>query len=284
MRWNSTGYRITGKADLNAEDFFVEVEAPEVAERWRPGSFVILLLHEKGERIPLSVQKVRDGRLSLLVKRLGKSSWQLYREYGVGSEVAHLAGPLGKPIELKEYGNVVVVSDLVCGHAENYAISSALREINGNYVISIQSFKDRSEVYPEEFLTKDVCHEFWLTTLNGSAGIKGHFLDVVAKLLEERDIDIIFGGGELASLWRLAELTKPYGIPTIVTVRQIMVDGTGMCGSCRVLVDGKIKFACVDGPMFDAHKVSFEDALRRLTRFEREEKLALERYLRGGAP
>ncbi len=268
---------------MNAEDFFVEVEAPEVAERWRPGNFVILMLHERGERIPLSVQRVRGGRVTLFVKKLGKTSWQLYREYGVGDEITHFAGPLGKSIDLREYGNVVVVSDLVCGHAENYAISSALKRIEGNYVISIQSFKDRGEVYPEEFLTRSVCHEFWLTTLDGSMGVKGHFLDVVAKLLEEREIDAIFGGGDLVSLWRLAELTRPYGIPTIVTIRQIMVDGTGMCGSCRVLVDGKIKFACVDGPMFDAHKVNFEDALRRLTRFEREEKLALERYLKEAA-
>ena len=274
------GFKITDKRDLNSEDYLIEVEAPHIAEKLKPGNFVILLIHPKGERVPMSVQKAKNGRISMFIKKLGKTSIELYEKYQVGDYIDHIVGPLGNSVELKRYGNIVIASDLVCGHAENYNLSESLSAIDGNHVISIQSFPNKNEIYPRDVLAESVCHEYYLTTLDGSYGLKGHYLDVLRKLLDEGRVDIIFAGGDINSLRELANLTKPYGIPTYVTVRQIMVDGTGMCGSCRVLVDGEVKFSCVDGPIFNAHKVDFDDVLRRLARFRKEEREALEFYKR----
>ncbi len=271
-------YTITDKKDLSPIDYFIEVEAPHVAKTWKPGQFVIFMIHERGERIPMSIYKAEDGKIGMFIRKLGKTSLELYYEFNVGDSLWSVAGPLGKPIKVKNYGNVVFASDAVCGQAENYATLKAMKEA-GNYTISIQSFENKDNVYPEEFLAKPVADEHYITTDDGSVGIKGNYLDVIKELIEKDKVDIIFAGGKLGTLAQLAELTRPYGIPTIATVRQIMVDGTGMCGSCRILYDGEIKFACRDGPMFDAHKVDWEDVLRRSNRFLEEEKLAKERYI-----
>ncbi|RJS86691.1 ferredoxin-NADP reductase, partial [Candidatus Bathyarchaeota archaeon] len=133
------GFKITDKRDLNSEDYLIEVEAPHIAEKLKPGNFVILLIHSKGERVPMSVQKAKNGRISMFIKKLGKTSIELYEKYQVGDYIDHIVGPLGNPVELKRYGNIVIASDLVCGHAENYNLSESLSAIDGNHVISIQS-------------------------------------------------------------------------------------------------------------------------------------------------
>ncbi|MCK5598661.1 sulfide/dihydroorotate dehydrogenase-like FAD/NAD-binding protein [bacterium] len=267
-------HAITKKVDLNNGDYLMEVEAPNVAEKFQPGNFVILMTREKGERIPMSVQKAEDGKVSLFIKRLGKTSKELDR-YKVGDSFFQVIGPLGIAPEMKKYGNVAFCSDLVCGHAENYAFCKGLSEIEGNNVISIQTFPSEGDIYPESELTEHLCDEFYLTTVDGSKGRKGHYLDIVKELLEERKIDYIFAGGDLSKLRDLGELTKPYLIPTIITVRQIMIDGTGMCGSCRVFVDGEMKLTCIDGPMFDVHKLNFEDILHRVGMYKGEECKAM---------
>ena len=272
------GYKITKKENLSAIDFFMEVEAPHVARSWKPGQFVVLIVDEKGERVPMSVYYAEDGKVGMFIRRHGVTTFKLWYEKNVGDELLSVAGPLGKPIEVKYYGNVVFASDAVCAQAESYATLRAMKAA-GNYTIAIQSFENRDNVYPEKFLAKPVADEHYLTTDDGSVGIKGHYLDILKELIEKDKVDIVFAGGKLGSLKKLAELTRPYGIPTIVTVRQIMVDGTGMCGSCRILYDGKIKFACRDGPMFAAHKVDWDDVIRRDARFSEQQALARERYL-----
>lgn len=272
------GYRVTKKENLNDADFFMEVEAPHIARSWKVGQFVILIPDEKGERVPMSVYYAKNERIGMFIRRLGVTSLKLWYEKNVGDELFSVAGPLGKPIEVRYYGDVVFVSDAVCGYAESYATLRAMKKA-GNYTIAIQTFESATNVYPEKYLSKAVADEYYLTTEDGSIGIRGHYLDVLKELIEKGKVDIVFGGGKLTSLKRLAELTKPYGIPTIVSVRQIMVDGTGMCGSCRVLYDGQIKFVCRDGPMMNAHKIDWDDVIKRNNRFIKQEKLAKERYL-----
>ncbi|MDK2853499.1 MAG: ferredoxin/flavodoxin---NADP+ reductase [Thermococcaceae archaeon] len=274
------GYKITKKENLSAIDFFMEVEAPHIAKSWKVGQFVVLIVDEKGERVPMSVYYAdrENGRIGMFIRRHGVTTFKLWYEKKVGDEILSIAGPLGKPIEVKHYGNVVFAADAVCAQAEAYATLKAMKEA-GNYTIAIHSFENKANTYPEEYLAKPVADEFYITTEDGSVGRKGHYLDILKELIEQDKVDIVFAGGKLGSLKKLAELTRPYGIPTIVTVRQIMVDGTGMCGSCRVLYDGEIKFACRDGPMMDAHKIDWDDAIKRNARFAEQEKLARERYL-----
>ncbi|MBN2380368.1 sulfide/dihydroorotate dehydrogenase-like FAD/NAD-binding protein [candidate division WOR-3 bacterium] len=268
-------YNITQKKDIGGTDYLLEVEAPQVAERIRPGNFVVLITVPNGERIPMSVQKAEDGKIAMFVKKLGKTSRAL-DACGECTTLEAVVGPMGKPVELKKFGNVVFVSDLVCGHAENYLFSQVFSKIEGNHMISMQTFPTKDEIYPEEYLAKGLCDEYYLTTKDGSVGLKGHYLEKLKELLDEGRCDIIFGGGDIPSLHELAKLTRPYEVPTIVTVRQIMVDATGMCGSCRVFVSGEMKLSCIDGPMFDATKLDFEDIISRLGMFKEAEAKAME--------
>lgn len=270
-------YKITKKFPLNEEDYLVQVEAPEVAEKFRPGHFVVLITVPKGERVPMSIQKAENGEIAMFVKKLGKTSYEL-STMQVGDTLYEVIGPMGNPPEIKKYGNVLFASDLVCGHAENYAMCKALSQIAGNHVISMQTFPNEDSIYPESELAKDVSHEHILTTIDGSRGIKGHYLDLLEEMLENNQIDYIFAGGDMPKLRDLSHLTQKYNVPTITTVRQIMVDATGMCGSCRVFVDGEMKLACIDGPMFDGHKVDWETAISRLAMFKEKEAQALNHY------
>ncbi len=278
LREKDMKHEITRKEDLNSEDYLIEVKAPLVAERFRAGHFVVLLTHPKGKRIPMSVLKTEDGKISMLIGRLGKTSREL-DTYKVGDTLEAVIGPLGNPIDLKKYGNLVFASDLVCGHAENYAASKALREADGNHVISIQTFPTKDLIYLEKEL-RGISDEYYITTMDGSYGIKGHYLDVLERLLKEDRVDMVFAGGDMQGLKRLAELTKSYNIPAMVTLRPIMVDATGMCGSCRVFIDGEMKLACIDGPMFDAHKVDFDEVINAMNRFKKKEEEAMKNYNR----
>ncbi len=269
-------HEITRKEYFNSEDYLLEVRAPSVAEKFQAGNFVVLLTHPKGERIPMSVLKAENGNIALVLKKLGKSSREL-DTYEVGDKLEAVIGPLGNPIDIKEYGNVVFASDLVCGHAENYAASKALHEIDGNHVISIQTFPTKGSKYLEKEL-RSVSDEYYITTMDGSYGTKGHYLDVLERLLKEKKVDMIFAGGNLSSLKKLAGLIKPYDVPAMVTLRSIMVDGTGMCGSCRVYVNGEMKLACIDGPMFDASMVDFDALINATSRFKEKETEAMKKY------
>jgi ferredoxin--NADP+ reductase len=268
-------HEIVYKEDLNSEDYLIKVKAPLVAKKWRAGQFVVLRLQEKGERVPMSVQKVDGETITMFIKKLGKTSYELY-SYKPGDTIKDVIGPMGNPIEMKKYGNVVVASDLVCGHAENYAASKALRE-RGNHVISIQGFPTKDMIYFERDL-KSVSDEYFITTKDGSYGRKGLHTDVLKELLEKGNIDIVFAGGTFKGLKRVADITKSFNIPSMVTLRTLMVDASGMCGACRVFIDGKMKLTCVDGPMFDAHKVNFDEIINRNIFFEEEEAIALKRY------
>jgi len=270
-------HTITRKEDLNAADYVIDVIAPKVAEKFKPGNFAVLLTIPNGERIPMSIEKAEDGKITMYIKKLGKTSRELDK-WKVGDAFYKIIGPMGTAPTLKKFGTVVFASDLVCGHAENNAMCRELRKIEGNHVISIQSFPTKNDVYPEKERSKKDSDEYILATGDGSVGRKGHMLDVLQEMLEERKIDMVFAGGDIPALQKLSELTKKYNVPVMTTVRQIMVDATGMCGSCRVFIDGKQKLACIDGPMFDGHKVDWEAAISRLAMFKGKEAEAMECY------
>lgn len=277
-----TEYKIVRKEDLNKDDYLIEVEAPHVAEKLKPGHFVILMTHEDGERIPMSVKSAENGSIVMFIKRLGKTSLEL-DDYKVGDSLYEVIGPQGNAFPMKNYGNVVWCSDLVCGHAENYAYCEALSKVEGNHVISIQSFPTKDDVYGEDDL-RSVSDEYYVTTIDGTYGRKGHYLNIVEDLLEEKRVDLVLGCGDIGKLRDMAKLTKKYGVPAKAVLRQIMVDGTGMCGACRVFIDGVMKLTCVDGPLFDAHKVNFDEVINRLGMFKQPEQLAKELYLKRRVP
>jgi len=273
-----SNFLITEKRDLNTQDYLIEVEAPHVAERLRPGQFVVLMTHDKGERIPMSVQKAEDGRITMFIKRLGKTSLEL-DDYRVGDSFYQVVGPMGNAFPIERYGTVVWCSDLVCGHAENYAYCEALSGVEGNHVVSIQTFPTRDDVYGEEE-QRSVSHEYHITTMDGSYGARGHYNDVLRGLLKERKIDMVMGCGHIDKLKEMADLTRGHGVRAYSVLRQIMVDATGMCGACRVFIDGEMKLTCIDGPLFDAHKVNFDEVINRLNMFKEPEAAAKEAYLR----
>ncbi|MBD3171197.1 sulfide/dihydroorotate dehydrogenase-like FAD/NAD-binding protein [Candidatus Bathyarchaeota archaeon] len=270
-------YKVVRKEDLNDQDFLIEVKAPRIASTLKPGQFVVLMTNEHGERIPMSVKTTTSDTITMFIKRLGKTSLEI-DDYKVGDSFYQVIGPQGKSFPIQQYGNVIWCSDLVCGHAENYAYCEALSKINGNHVISIQSFPTKNGVYGDEDL-RSVSDEYYITTEDGSYGRRGHYNDVLKDLLEENRVDIVLGCGKIDKLKEMAELTKQYGVETKAVLRQIMIDGTGMCGACRVFIDGVMKLTCIDGPLFDAHKVNFDEVINRLQMFKEPESLAKKLYL-----
>jgi ferredoxin/flavodoxin---NADP+ reductase len=270
-------YKVVRKEDLNDQDFLIEVKAPRIASNLKPGQFVVLMTNEHGERIPMSVKTTTSDTITMFIKRLGKTSLEI-DNYKVGDSFYLVIGPQGKPFPIQKYGNVVWCSDLVCGHAENYAYCEALSKINGNHVISIQSFPTKNDVYGDEDL-RSVSDEYYITTEDGSYRRRGHYNDVLKDLLEENRVDIVLGCGNIDKLKEMADLTKQYGVEAKAVLRQIMIDGTGMCGACRVFIDGVMKLTCIDGPLFDAHKVNFDEVINRLQMFKEPESLAKKLYL-----
>ena len=269
-------FKITKMMDLDSIDYLVDVEAPEVAERFHPGQFVMLMTKKEGERIPMSVMKVDDGKISMFIRKLGKTSKEL--RDGITS-FENVIGPLGHGIEEKAYGTVVVVSDAVCGHAENYAICEALGKIEGNNIISIQTFPSKKEIYPDEYLTKKIADRHFITTGDGSFGDHGSYIVTLKRLIDNGvKIDYVFGGGKLPTMKAVSTLLAINNIDNLFTTRQMMVDGSGMCGSCRVYIDGEMKLSCIDGPMFDSRKINWTRAMKRYGMFKKEEKIANEYY------
>lgn len=268
-------YEIVSKRDLAPKIKQLEIMAPLVSKKAMAGQFVILRINEKGERIPLTIQDWSPGKgtVKLVVLEIGKTTMQLnaLRE---GDRLLNFVGPLGKPTEIERYGTVVCVGGGV-GTASIYPMARALKEA-GNKVISIMGAKT-AELLIFEGEMKGFSDEIYITTDDGSKGQRGFVSDALKKLIEEgRQIDRVIAVGPVPMMKAVAKVTKPHGIKTIVSLNPIMVDGTGMCGCCRVEVGGETKFACVDGPEFDAHSVNFDSILARNERYCKEEKAALE--------
>ncbi len=256
-----------------------ELDAPEIARRAKPGQFVVLRINEEGERIPLTIADTRpeDGVLVIVFQEVGKST-MLLGTLGEGDTVMDLIGPLGKPTEIEKFGTVVCVGGGV-GTPEIYPVARALKEA-GNRVISIIGFRTKELILMEEEM-RAVADELIVATDDGSNGNKGFVTDMLKRVIDRGEkIDRCFAVGPVIMMKMVSKLTQPYQIPTIVSLNPIMLDATGMCGVCRVEVDGETKFACVDGPEFDGHKVNFDLLMARLKTYEKEEKQAVEIFLK----
>jgi len=248
------------------------VEAPRIARKHMPGQFVIVRLDEYGERIPLTISDadITEGWISLIVQGVGKTTMAL-NLLESGDVIADVAGPLGVPSHIENFGTAVSIGGGV-GTAIAYPTAVALREA-GNRVVSIIGGRSREYVILEKEL-REVCDEVYPTTDDGSYGFHGFVTEKLQELIDTgQRIDHVLAIGPIPMMKAVADVTRPHGIKTVVSLNPIMVDGTGMCGGCRVSVGGETKFACVDGPEFDAHQVDFELlTLRNRTYLEFEHK------------
>jgi ferredoxin/flavodoxin---NADP+ reductase len=254
----------------------LEIEAPRISRKHKPGQFVIVRVYEEGERIPLTIEKVdpERGTISIVVQGVGKTT-QLLNRQEAGDAILDVVGPLGQPSEIEKFGTVVAISGGV-GTAMAYPTAAALKKA-GNFVISIVGARNKERVILEQEM-RGVSDELMVTTDDGSYGSKGLVTDRLRELIARgTHIDRVLAVGPLVMMKAVADITRAAGIRTIVSLNPIMLDGTGMCGGCRVLVDGKSRFACVDGPEFDAHGVDFDTLLHRNAMYVEAERKSLER-------
>ena len=236
--------------------------APKIARRRKPGQFVILRVTDDGERIPITIADAdpEAGTIRIIVQAIGKTTTMLDR-LGAGDHLSDLAGPLGMPSEIEDYGTAVTIGGGV-GTAIAYPVTEALREA-GNEVIAIVGGRSKEYVILEDELCA-VADEVYPCTDDGSYGYSGFVTGKLQDLIDAgRRLDYVLAVGPVPMMRAVAEVTRPHGIHTVVSLNPIMIDGTGMCGGCRVEVDGETRFACVDGPEFDAHLVDFEILERR---------------------
>ena len=271
-------YKIVAKRELVPNINLFEFSAKEVAAKTKPGQFVILRIDEDGERIPLTIAEanVREGTITVVCHEVGKSTKQL-GNLKQGDCISDLLGPLGKPAEIREFGTVLCVGGGVMAAPLRFQVK-AFHEA-GNKLIGVVGARTEKDLIFEDEM-REVCDDLYVATDNGTKGYEG--LDFLKKLLKERKIDRAVVMGPVVTMKMVSELTRPHGIPTIVNLIPIMVDGMGMCGACRVTVGGKTMFACVDGPDFDGHQVDFEELMARLKMFTPQEKLAFVFHEEGG--
>ncbi len=254
-------YKILEKKVLNPTVIQITVDAPHVARRAKAGQFIILRVDEEGERVPFTIagSDPEKGTVTIIYQVVGASTRKL-QELEAGDSLQDFAGPLGTPSEI-EGDNVVIIGGGV-GCAIAYPTAKAFHEA-GKHVDTIVGFRNKDLVILEDEF-KDVSDNYYLMSDDGSAGEKGLVTNKLAELIEKGEkIDKVIAIGPLIMMKFVSELTKKYDIPTVVSMNPIMIDGTGMCGGCRLMVDGKMKFACVDGPDFDGHKVDFDAAMSR---------------------
>lgn len=254
------------------------IEAPKIAEKRKAGQFVILRVHSEGERIPITIadSDAEKGTITIIVQGIGKTTKHL-NTLTSGDYLQDLVGPLGKPSHIEKFGTAVSIGGGV-GTAIAYPTAKALKEA-GNYVISIIGGRSKEFVILEDEMRK-VADEVYPTTDDGSYGFHGFVTHKLQQLIDEgRKIDFVLAIGPIPMMEAVAKVTKPYNIKTVVSLNPIMVDGTGMCGGCRAIVDNKTVFVCVDGPEFDAHLVDFNILNKRNRMYLLQEKESLDKFV-----
>ena len=272
-------YEIRAKEDLTSVTKLFEVQAPAVARKARAGQFVIIRIHEKGERIPLTIADYdrEQGTITLVVQEVGKTTMEM-GTMQVGDRLASFTGPLGLPSEIEHYGTVMCIGGGFA-IAPVYPIARSLKEA-GNTVLSILGVRNKDLLFWEDRM-RSVSDELIVCTDDGTYGRKGLVIDPLKEMLQGGwSIDRIWAIGPAIMMKFCCLTSQPFGVPTIVNLNSIMVDGTGMCGACRVEVGGQTRFACVDGPEFDGHQVDWDLLLTRQRIYPEEEKLAIETWQR----
>lgn len=269
--------RIIEKKELSENVWKMVLEAPEIARKRKAGQFIVLMTHEKGERIPLTMvdSDGDEGTVTIIYQVVGKTT-RCLSEMNVGDSLFSILGPLGHATEIENFGTTLCVGGGV-GIGVVYPISRALKEM-GNRVISIIGARTKDLLILEEEMkaTSDV---LYVATDDGSYGIPGFVTSVLKNVLDsDEKVRRIFAIGPVPMMRAVCNVTRPYGVKTIVSLNPIMVDATGMCGACRVNVGGKTKLGCVDGPEFDGHEVDFDLLMKRLRMYCDEEEKAMENY------
>ncbi len=263
--------QIIEKEQLGPDVKSFQIHSPLIAKKSKPGQFVVLRISEEGERIPLTIADSNPdiGSIRIIFQEVGKTTKQL-GQLKKGQEILDLVGPLGLPSEIDLFGTVIIVAGGV-GIAEAYPIAKALK-MKGNKILTILGARQKDLLIMLDEI-KSVTDELFITTDDGSSGRKGLVTDQLEELLQKNvKIDKIITIGPAIMMKAVAELTKKYKVPTVASLNPIMIDATGMCGGCRVSVGGETKFACVDGPEFDAHKVDFNLLLTRLNVYKKKEQ------------
>lgn len=264
------GYKILSKKEICPHQYEITIDAPYVVRNAKAGQFIIFRADENGERVPLTIADVNKekGELTLVFMAVGYSTKEL-AALEVGDEIADIVGPLGKPTTIKKYGTVVCLAGGY-GAAPCYLIAKAFKEA-GNKVYMIMGARNKDLIFWADKM-KDACTELFITTDDGSMGEKGFVTQVMERLMAQEKFDYAIAVGPMPMMRAVANLTRDKGIFTEASMNPIMVDGTGMCGACRVTVGGEVKFACVDGPDFDAHKIDFDEVINRTRIYKDQEK------------
>ncbi len=268
-------YKIVKKADLNSQIYLMEIEAPLVARKAAPGQFVILRIDEKGERVPFTIADFdkEKGTVTVIIQAVGKTTRDLSK-LNEGDTILDFAGPLGIPTPLEGLKKVAVIGGGL-GTAIAYPQAKKLKEL-GAEVTAISGFRSKEYIILEDEMNA-VSDKLIITTDDGSNGLQGFVTDRLREELESGEkYDEVIAIGPLVMMRAVCNLTKEFGIPTTVSMNPVMIDGTGMCGGCRVIVGGETKFACVDGPDFDGHKIDWDAAIKRQQMFKAYEKRSCE--------
>jgi NAD(P)H-flavin reductase len=274
-------FEIVTRQDFSDVTFLLEVRHPLMAKAAKPGQFVIVMLSESGERIPLTIADFdrQQGTITLVIQAVGKTTRQMQQTCQVGTSLYAMVGPMGIPSPISHAKKVVCVGGGL-GVAPIYPQARAFKE-SGAYVIGVVGFRNKDLVFWEDKF-RACCDEYIICTDDGSAGIKGLVTAGILQAIEKHpDIDEVVAIGPPIMMKGCADTTRPYKIKTMVSLNPVMVDGTGMCGGCRVKIGNEVKFACVDGPDFDGHQVDFDDLMMRLRRYTKEERMALEHWEKG---
>ena len=268
-------YKIV-KKEMMAHNSIVlnEIEAPQIAKKAKPGQFVIIKIDETGERVPLTMANVdkKKGTITIIYMIVGKST-RSFSLLEVGDSYQDCVGPLGKPTHIEKKGTVVCVGGGT-GTAVLHPITKGMHEA-GNNVITIIGARSKDYIILEKEMKK-VSNEVRICTDDGSKGRHGFVTDELREILETQKVDEVVAIGPVPMMKFVSLLTKEFNVPTVVSLNPIMIDGTGMCGGCRVTIGNETKFACVDGPEFDGHQVNYDSLMRRLGAYKHEEEYACE--------